>query len=72
VKELSSEVSVLADPYKFKLGQSVELVAADIRAKPLGRFEVVRLMPTEHGLRQYRIRSLTDGHERMALEVELA
>jgi hypothetical protein len=29
-------------------------------------------MPTEHGLRQYRIRSLTDGHERMALEVELA
>jgi hypothetical protein len=32
----------------------------------------VRLMPSEHGLRQYRIRSLLDGHERMAVETELA
>jgi hypothetical protein len=29
-------------------------------------------MPSEHGLRQYRIRSLTDGHERMVIEAELA
>lgn len=52
--------------------QTVELVGPNIRLKPLGRFEVVRLMPTEHGLRQYRIRSLGDGRERMALEAELA
>jgi hypothetical protein len=62
----------MPNAYKFKIGQSVDLVARDVRAKPLGRFEIVRLMPTEHGLRQYRIRSLIDGHERMALEVELA
>jgi hypothetical protein len=29
-------------------------------------------MPIEHGIRQYRIRSLRDGHERMAVEGELA
>ncbi|HEY3916404.1 MAG TPA: hypothetical protein VGL83_01365 [Stellaceae bacterium] len=57
--------------HKFKLGQAVELIGASIRLKPLGRFEVVRLMPTEHGLHQYRIRSLVDGHERMVLEAEL-
>lgn len=62
----------MADRYKFKLGQSVELVAGPHRLSPLGRFEVVRLMPSEHGLRQYRIRSLVDGHERMAVETELA
>lgn len=62
----------MAEFHKFKLGQSVELVAGDIRPKPLGLFEIVRLMPTEHGLRQYRIRSLSDGHERMAMEAELA
>jgi hypothetical protein len=62
----------MLDTYKFKLGQSVELVAGETRLKPLGRFEIVRLMPSEHGLRQYRIRSLLDGHERMAVETELA
>ncbi len=55
---------------KFAVGQSVEPVAAPHRLSPPGRFEIVRLMPTEHGLRQYRIRSLIDGHERMALEAE--
>jgi hypothetical protein len=64
--------SSMADSYKFKLGQSVELIAAETRLKPLGRFEIVRLMPSEHGLRQYRIRSLTDGHERMVIEADLA
>jgi hypothetical protein len=57
---------------KFTVGQSVELVAGPHRLSPLGRFEIVRLMPSEHGLRQYRIRSLTDGHERMVIEAELA
>lgn len=60
------------DDYKFKLGQSVELLRNEANLKPLGMFEVVRLMPTEHGRRQYRIRSLVDGHERVAMEVELA
>lgn len=60
------------DHYKFKLGQSVELLRSEMNLKPLGMFEVVRLMPTEHGWRQYRIRSLVDGHERVAMEVELA
>lgn len=57
---------------KFSVGQSVELVAGPHRLSPLGRFEIVRLMPTEHGSRQYRIRSQADGHERMVVEAELA
>ena len=58
-------------PHKFKLGQAVELVNDEVRLNRLGRFEVVRVMPTEHGQRQYRIRSLVDGHERVAMEAEL-
>jgi len=60
------------EPHKFKLGQTVELLGGEMRLKPLGSFEIVRVMPTEHGHRQYRIRSKSDGHERMALESELA
>lgn len=61
----------MAELHKFRLGQSVDLVGNDVRLKPLGSFEIVRVMPTEHGHRQYRIKSLTDGHERMVSEAEL-
>ena len=58
--------------HKFKLGQSVEFVASDFRLKPLGVFKIVRVMPSERGIVQYRIKSVMDGHERMALEGDLA
>jgi hypothetical protein len=58
--------------HKFRPGQSVELVGGGVRPRSLGRFKIVRMMPSEHGIQQYRIKSLTDGHERMATEAELA
>ncbi|HUZ73679.1 MAG TPA: hypothetical protein VMU87_11890 [Stellaceae bacterium] len=58
--------------HKFKLGQSVEYVASDLRPKPLGSFVIVRAMPSERGVRQYRIKSAIDGHERVAMEGDLA
>lgn len=58
--------------HKFKINQSVELIASYLRLKPLGRFSIVRPLPTEHGVLQYRVRSLTDGHERVVMESELA
>jgi hypothetical protein len=39
--------------HKFKLGQSVEFVASDLRLKPLGMFKIVRVMPSERGIQQY-------------------
>lgn len=57
--------------HKFKLGQSVEFVASDLRLKPLGIFKVVRVMPSERGIQQYRIKSDTDGHERVAMGSDL-
>ena len=56
--------------HKFKVNQSVELVARDLKSR--GRFAIVRLLPTEHGVLQYRIKSLVDGHERVVIESELA
>jgi len=58
--------------HKFKLGQSVEFVASDLRPKPLGLFKIVRVMPSERGIQQYRIKSVMDGHERMVMESDLA
>lgn len=58
--------------HKFKVGQSVEFIASALHPKSLGAFKVVRVMPSERGLLQYRIKSVLDGHERMVLESELA
>ena len=58
--------------HKFKIGGTVEFVPSDLRLTPLGRFEVLRALPLEHGVAQYRIKSLKDGHQRVALESELA
>ena len=57
--------------HKFKANQSVQLIASDLQLKTLGRFTIVRPLPTEHGVLQYRIKSLSDGHERVVTESEL-
>jgi hypothetical protein len=56
---------------KYRAGQTVTMTPNRARATPKGRFEVVRLMPAEHGNYQYRIRSVMDGHERVVQESEL-
>jgi hypothetical protein len=58
--------------HKFKLGQSVEFVPSDLRLKPLGVFKIVRVLPRERGIQQYRVKSVKDGHERVVMEAELA
>ena len=57
--------------HKFKVGESVEFVASALRPKPLGVFKIVRIMPSERGTQQYRVKSVTDGHERMVLESDV-
>ncbi len=58
---------------KFKTGQQVN-VAANNRSGTMrgGTFTVVKLLPEERGLYQYRIKSVVDGHERVVLESELS
>ena len=58
--------------HKFKVGQSVEFIASALHPRALGAFKIVRVMPSERGVLQYRIKSVLDGHERMVLESELA
>jgi hypothetical protein len=54
---------------KFKVGQRVSLVQAQGRSRDT--FEIVRVLPFEYGSYSYRIKSVKDGHERVAGEGEL-
>jgi hypothetical protein len=51
--------------HRFKTGQTVSVTQLP------GRFEVVRLMPESGGNYQYRLRSLSDRHERVVAEFEI-
>jgi hypothetical protein len=56
---------------KYKLDQRVDLVTPGQRLAALGQFKIVRVLPVEHGIRQYRIQSIKDGHELVVIESEL-
>jgi hypothetical protein len=57
--------------HKFKIGQGVVLAPSRYGSDRQTRFEVVRLLPSEHGINQYRLKSVLDGHERVAMENEV-
>lgn len=60
-------------PYKFSPKQTVTYSPAlPGSADRNARFEVVRRLPSEHGVNHYRLKSLQDGHERVAMESELS
>jgi hypothetical protein len=58
--------------YKFMIGQTVMIATRRYENRPTGSFSVVRALPSEHGIKQYRIKSNTDGHERVVSEAKLS
>jgi hypothetical protein len=59
--------------HKFKTSQRVTYNPAGMGGSDRnGKFEIVRLLPEEHGINHYRIKSVLDGHERVATEGELS
>lgn len=57
--------------HKFRVGQTVMLAPNRYGGNRLSGFKVVSLLPQEHGVNQYRLKSTADGHERVATENEL-
>ena len=57
--------------HKFKVGQKVTLGADLYDPSRQTHFEVVRLLPAERWINQYRLKSVGDGHERVAMETDL-
>jgi hypothetical protein len=57
--------------HKFKVGQDVQMIRPGYDSGRLATFRIVRHLPQERGVNQYRIKSVTDGRERVAIESEL-
>lgn len=61
--------------HKFTVGQLVELAPRLLRAAPSGRYEVRQLMPlldSDPSDPIYRIKSVEEKHERVAMESDLS
>lgn len=61
--------------HRYRVGQTVSYVRVSKSLRPgmpVGDFAVVALLPDLRGENQYRLRSAVDGHERVAVESEIA
>jgi hypothetical protein len=65
-------VNGIMTSHKYAVGRKVQFAPSDIRLSPLGQFEIIRTLPIEHGIAQYRIKSLKDGHQRVVTESDLS
>ena len=58
--------------HKFTIGQTVQFSPDRYQERSgRGRFKVVRLLPEAANVLQYRVKSQTDGHERVVREDQL-
>jgi len=59
-------------PHKFRIGDNVHFTSGSAgRGGISGVFEVVRLLPSDGDEQQYRIKSNTETHERVAKQSQL-
>ena len=57
--------------HPFRVGQRVQL-SRNVRNAAIGTYEVLRQLPSgDDGERQYRLKSASESHERVAKESEL-
>ena len=66
-----SERNVRLFVYRYRAEQAVEFFpASGIDRKAKGQYTVVRLLPIDGAIPQYRVKNKTDGHERVVCENE--
>ena len=67
---LSITEAVLA--HKFRIGDNVHIIAGLLgRGDGGGTYQVVRVLPSEGDEQQYRIKSASEPHERVAKQSQL-
>lgn len=57
--------------HKFKVGQSVDLIASTLQRVAAGHYEIIGLRPVDGEVPRYRIKSSSELHERVVAESDL-
>jgi hypothetical protein len=67
----AGEFAMTDQTYKFKIGQTVDLIPSTFRSAASGSYQIVSLRPAEDGSTRYRIKSKSEQHERVVSESDL-
>lgn len=66
------EQDLIMAQHSFSVGQSVELVPGRLDGNmPRGTYTIQRLLPNDGADREYRVKNVRDGHERVVRESQL-
>jgi hypothetical protein len=57
--------------HKFKVGQTVDLIPSFSRLAANGHYQIISVRPSEGHIPYYRIKSMSELHERVVGENEL-
>ena len=58
--------------HSFAVGQSIEFMPTKFDGSaPSGIYTVLRLLPNDSSDREYRVRNVRDGHERVVRESQI-
>jgi hypothetical protein len=57
--------------HKFKVGQTVDLIASTFRLAAAGHYEIIGLRPADGEVPRYRVKSSSELHERVVAESDL-
>jgi hypothetical protein len=58
-------------PHSFRIGQTVELIPSRFFGAKHGLYAILRLLPNDGLDREYRVKHLGDGHERVVQQSEI-
>ena len=59
-------------PHSFRIGQTVTLVPNEFLGVKHGLYAIVRLLANDGLDREYRVKHLADGHERVVRQSEIS
>lgn len=57
--------------HKFRVGQTVSLIPSTARSAAIGHYQIISLRPASGDNPQYRVKSLSEAHERVVSESDL-
>lgn len=63
------------EPHRYRVGQTVRFIKpsrSGLGGMPAGNFRVLGLLPNYKGNNLYRLQSVSEGHQRVVVESEIA
>ena len=69
--EVTAPGQMKMPPHSFRIGQTVELIPSKFFGAKHGPYTILRLLPNDGLDREYRVKHLVDGHERVVQQSEI-